>query len=87
MNRDKPELECYGKCYLIEQLAKASEEELPFAENQKEAVSGFQILFLQVTKAFVFPFSAEQNKQLNWFFKDQYRYLFTAAPLRPPMIS
>lgn len=87
VNRDKPELECNGKCYLTEQLAEASEEELPFAENQKEAVSGFQILFLQEAKAFVFPISAEENKALNWFYKDQYSYRITAALLRPPILS
>lgn len=47
LNRDKPELECNGKCYLKDQLAKSSETETPFSQNQKQASQGFDLLFFQ----------------------------------------
>ncbi len=46
-NRDKPELQCNGQCYLSKQLAKESSEnqENPFGERQINEIQ--QLLFLQ----------------------------------------
>lgn len=35
INKDKPELKCYGKRHLLKELAKASEEDRPISSDKK----------------------------------------------------
>ncbi|WP_411030754.1 hypothetical protein [Spongiimicrobium sp. 3-5] len=46
-NKDKPQLQCDGKCYLAKQLAKASEhnEENPFGEKQSKTEVQHPVFF------------------------------------------
>lgn len=46
VNRDKPALECNGKCHLMKELAKASEDEKPLSEK-KTFHTQTELLFLE----------------------------------------
>lgn len=45
-NREKPQLHCNGKCQLMKELAKASEEEKPVSQK-KSPTAEVEILFCQ----------------------------------------
>lgn len=45
-NRDKPVLECNGKCHLMKELAKASEDEKPLSEKKTLHLQT-ELLFLE----------------------------------------
>lgn len=45
INRDKPELECNGNCYLKKELAKASQDENPISQDRKIPMPGSELFF------------------------------------------
>jgi len=46
INKDKPALKCNGKCHLMKELAKASEDEKPINSNKKNyAKQEIELLF------------------------------------------
>lgn len=45
INRDKPELECNGKCYLKKELAEASQDENPISQDRKIPMPGSELFF------------------------------------------
>lgn len=53
INKDKPKLQCNGKCYLMKELANASENEKPISSDKKFFVQENEILFFQEIKALV----------------------------------
>ena len=65
VNKDKPMLHCNGKCQLMKELAKASENEKPISDK-KIAAQEFEVLFFENLKSFEvtsrFYFSTTQIK-------------------------
>lgn len=57
INKEKPELHCNGKCHLMKELAKASEDEKPTSSDKKNHHSEVEILFIEELNSF----SIEQN--------------------------
>lgn len=51
VNKDKPMLHCNGKCHLMKELAKASENEKPISDK-KMATQEFEVLFIENIKSF-----------------------------------
>ena len=48
VNKAKPELKCNGKCHLMKELAKASEDEKPISSDKKEnSKHEIEVLFYQ----------------------------------------
>ncbi|MEN9488966.1 MAG: hypothetical protein RL494_1231 [Bacteroidota bacterium] len=45
VNKDKPKLQCNGKCHLMKELAKASENEKPISSDKKFSVQENEVLF------------------------------------------
>lgn len=45
INRDKPELDCKGKCYLKKELAEASEKENPISQDRKVPMPAYELFF------------------------------------------
>lgn len=58
INKEKPELQCNGKCHLMKELAKASEDEKPTSSDKKNHHSEVEILFIEELNTFLI----EQNK-------------------------
>lgn len=52
-NKDKPELHCNGKCHLMKELAKASEDEKP-ASQKRAGIQTAEVLFCQPLVDFTF---------------------------------
>lgn len=58
INKEKPELKCNGKCHLMKELAKASEEDKPTSSDKKNHHSEVEVLFIEELNTFLI----EQNK-------------------------
>ncbi|MCU4188853.1 hypothetical protein M9Q43_06700 [Flavobacterium sp. HXWNR29] len=53
-NKAKPELKCNGKCHLVNELAKASEDDKPINSDKKNnSKQEIEVLFFQEIKTFV----------------------------------
>ena len=52
VNKAKPKLQCIGKCHLMKELAKTSENETPISSDKKMASQQLEILFLEEIKSF-----------------------------------
>lgn len=83
INRDKPELLCNGKCYLMTQLSKSSEKESSNKENSTEIKYESQILFLQNTGGFI-PLVFHLKSTISTHYKNLYYYLLVHSFFHPP---
>ncbi len=85
-NKDKPEMQCNGKCYLTQQLAKeaAGEEKNPFgSSSQKTKIP--QYIISENLPEFSFTYSLEFNSQKKSGYKTSlYTTLFTTRIHHPP---
>lgn len=45
INRDKPEVDCNGKCYLKKKLAEAAEQENPISQDRKVPMPAYELFF------------------------------------------
>lgn len=86
-NKAKPELKCNGKCHLMKELAKASENETPVSQDKKTSYTEFEILFLEKSASFEianlnFPIQSE----INAGYSDLYIYENTVSVFHPPTV-
>jgi hypothetical protein len=85
INKSKPKLQCNGKCHLMKELAKASENEAPISSDKKTTSQQIEILFLEEIKSFKivsFYFEDSQNKNSNY--SNLYFYLNSFSVFHPP---
>lgn len=47
INRDKPKMQCNGKCHLMQELAKASDAEKPVSSDKKIMSQVLEVLFFE----------------------------------------
>lgn len=83
-NRDKPETHCNGKCHLMKELAKASENEKPLSEK-KSLHAEAEILFFNICPEYSIsdiPFFTN-NKNITEY-NNQYFHLNIIAVFHPP---
>lgn len=86
VNKAKPKLQCNGKCHLMKELAKSSENEAPISSNKKMASQQFEILFLEEIKSFeITPIYFFETQQINTDNSNLYFRLNTASVFRPPI--
>mgnify|MGYP001372255949 CR=1 FL=1 len=85
VNKDRPELACNGKCYLMQSLAKAAAEE----NNQKKdnSVKKVEIspLFIEEAALFTTASSAVQHTANFPTTMDAYAHLDTSDFFHPPI--
>ena len=87
INKDKPKLQCNGKCYLMQQLAKNAE---PEKKQDKEATAKveFQLLYLEAISSFqIEKQNLTQKHQINKEFLQLYDFEFTSTILQPPRLA
>ena len=88
-NKAKPELKCNGKCHLVNELAKASEDAKPINSDKKNnSKQEIEVLFFQEIKTFVVEQIYFHNKTsigdnyANFYFHKAYCSVF-----HPPIFS
>jgi hypothetical protein len=77
INKDKPELKCNGKCHLMKELAKASEDDKPISSD-KSKVQISLLTFCYRGKFFFFLFQKD-NQELNSSYTNLYSHLNSSS--------
>lgn len=86
VNKAKPKMQCNGKCHLMKELAKTSENEAPISSDKKMASQQFEVLFLEEIKSFkITPIYFFETQQTNSNYSDLYFHLNSASVFRPPI--
>ncbi|PWA07491.1 hypothetical protein DB895_00085 [Flavobacterium psychrotolerans] len=86
-NQDKPTMHCNGKCHLMKELAKASENEKPISSDKKSASQENEVLFFQNVKSFQIRALYFQNSaKINASYSNLYSHLNSYTIFHPPTI-
>lgn len=85
-NKDKPKMNCNGKCHLMKELAKTSEQEKPISSNKKVASQEHEVLFFQELSSFktsnlLIGFNAFDSNN----YSNLYSHLDCKSVFRPPI--
>lgn len=85
-NKKKPELKCNGKCHLMKELAKASENERPINSDKKDnSKQDVEVLFFQDIKSLIVEQIYFQNKtSINDDYSNFYFHLNSCSVFHPP---
>lgn len=85
-NKAKPQLQCNGKCHLMKELAKESENEKPLSNDKKDnSKHEIEVLFYQDINLLVdtkFTSSTSNSVATNYF--NLYCFLNTTTTFHPP---
>ncbi|SHG07309.1 hypothetical protein SAMN05444396_104162 [Flavobacterium segetis] len=85
INKDKPKMQCNGKCHLMKELAKASDAEKPLSTDKKAASSILDVMIFEEINTFVAAsniFYVKANS--NQYYSDLYFYLNSDSVFHPP---
>ena len=83
-NKDKPELQCNGKCYLSKMLAKSAQEEEEAPFTSKFGFEFLNVLFLEKHTAFTIGVRYETESSMASHKKPIYSNLYTDIQTPPP---
>lgn len=84
VNKETPIIGCNGKCYLMSQLAKQSEDEKPISDK-RIVVKEVEVLFYQELKPIEIPKSEiSVTSTLNTHYSNLYFYLNSCSTFHPP---
>jgi hypothetical protein len=85
-NKAKPQMNCNGKCHLMKELAKASENEKPISSDKKNTSQEFEILFLEEIQSFpITPVFLPKQLKFNTNYSNLYFHLNSDPVFRPPI--
>ena len=82
VNKDKPRLNCNGKCYLRKQLQKQNDDNSP-TKTQNIQLKNYPIGFIEIAKI-IQPQHFNFNSKSNYFYLNYYSFLSENIPLQPP---
>lgn len=86
VNKDKPKMHCNGKCHLMKELAKASENDKPISSDKKNTSQESEILFFEKIKTFqLASICFDDCPKTNSDYSDLYYYLNSDSVFRPPI--
>lgn len=88
-NKDKPELQCNGKCYLAQMLADESQqnENSPFGKEQSKTKIQ-HVVFFQLLPLLDLEFSFDSKKENNFkIYQTLISTLFTSDITQPPEVT
>lgn len=85
VNKDKPELQCNGKCHLMEELSKVNEE--PSQTDKKMSVVAFSMVFFQdFSEVVISQVLKLASKKVLDFYENAYHKLLSFQFFRPPLV-
>ena len=85
INRDKPKMQCNGKCHLMKELAKASDAEKPLSSDKKGIAQILDVLIFEEIKSFVIaPVCFGTKEKTNPYYSNLYSRLNSASIFHPP---
>jgi hypothetical protein len=85
-NKAKPELKCNGKCQLMKNLAKESEEEKPINSDKKNNLKQeVEVLFFQPVKSLVVEIiDFKKTTSISNNYSNLYSHLNSCSVFHPP---
>ncbi|MFY7811480.1 MAG: hypothetical protein ACOVQ2_07105 [Flavobacterium sp.] len=84
-NIKKPQLNCNGKCYLVKELANASEDEKPISDKKNQKFEIENLLFIEKTTTYSI-ISLSIITQNNYGYNNLYQYNNSNQTFHPPSI-
>ena len=86
VNKAKPKMHCNGKCHLMKELAKASENEKPISPDKKVTSQESEVLFIEELKSFkITPTFFQEKQNLNSSYSNLYFLLNSGSVFHPPI--
>jgi hypothetical protein len=86
VNKDKPKMHCNGKCHLMMEMAKASENEKPISSDKKTVSQESEVLFFEEIRSFhIASIYFDEKQKLNSAYCDLYSHLNCTSIFRPPI--
>lgn len=86
-NKNKPELECNGKCHLKKELAKAYKNDIPSSNEKKTETTETVILFIVNLPVFSFDKDNKHFQKIQSVYQNLYSHLDTVFVFRPPIFN
>ncbi|MDP3681190.1 MAG: hypothetical protein Q8R22_10200 [Flavobacterium sp.] len=85
INKDKPKMQCNGKCHLMKELAKASDAEKPLSSDKKATSPILDVLIFEEIKSFVIVLVCFGTKEkINPYYSNLYFHLNSTSVFHPP---
>ena len=84
-NKEKPELQCNGKCHLKAELAKASKDTVPASQETKNTVA-LEILFLETLCEYKFNRIFVEKEKVSISYSKLYFRLHSTGIFHPPTV-
>jgi hypothetical protein len=85
INKDKPKLQCNGKCHLMKELAKASDAEKPLSSDKKGNAPILDVLIFEEIKSFeIVSVCFGTKEKINLYYSNLYVHLNSASVFHPP---
>lgn len=86
-NKEKPALECNGKCYLTKEMAKASDAPENGNDEKQITIETSLVFFQEIDADFgLNPFLAIQKSKIPSTYNLSYSHLKTDSIFRPPIV-
>jgi hypothetical protein len=86
VNKERPKMNCNGKCHLMKELAKTSENEKPISSDKKSSTQELEILFFEEFKPInISSIYFDNRPNPNNYYSNFYRYLNSSPVFRPPI--
>ena len=85
INKDKPKMQCNGKCHLMKELAKASDAEKPLSSDKKGTAPILDVLIFEEIKSFeIVPVCFGTKQKINPYYSNLYFHLNSTSVFHPP---
>ena len=86
-NKAKPELQCNGKCYLMKELAKNTENEKSLPTDKKGSTSEKEVLYYEQACTFCKAYKkCLNNLAISPLYLNLYSFLDTNSVFKPPAL-
>lgn len=82
INKDKPELQCNGKCHLVKQIEKQQEKE-PLS-SLRISIENYPIGFVNIYRIKPFKILTKVNKNINASYFELYNFDHNYNTFQPP---
>lgn len=86
VNKEKPELQCNGKCHLTKELAKASDSEAGNEKNHTVSSEFSFVYFQEVNMYNTLFFPKEQRSKINTSYNNIYKFHYRGFVFHPPLV-
>lgn len=86
VNKDKPKMQCNGKCHLMKELANSSESDKPISPEKKITSQESEILFFEEIKTYeLLKVYFSKQQQVNCNYSNLYFHKNNCDVFRPPI--